>query len=73
MAEGLKRIKGGSVTDALIAATEQADEMKHVLILYEGADGETCGFIVDDTFEKQTANFLVDKFKASLFGNLEKF
>lgn len=67
MAEGIKRLKGGSVTEALISAAEQAEDMKHVLILYEGSDGETCGFIVDETFEKQTANFLVDKFKAYLF------
>jgi hypothetical protein len=73
MTDRLKRIKSGNVTDALIAATEQADEMKHVMILYEGVDGETCGFIVDDTFEKQTANYLVDKFKAFLFNGIEGF
>lgn len=67
MGDGIKRIKGGSVTDALIQAAEQAEEMKHVLILYEEADGEHAGFIVDDTFDKKTANFLVDKFKSYLF------
>jgi hypothetical protein len=73
MGEGIKRIKGGSVTDALISATEQAEEMKHVLILYEEADGEHAGFIVDDTFDKKTANYLVDKFKAFLFNGIEGF
>jgi hypothetical protein len=62
----LKRIKSSSVTDALISATEQAETMKHVIILYEETDGEHAGFIVDDTFDRATCNFLVDKFKSYL-------
>jgi hypothetical protein len=67
VSEGIKRIKSGSVTDALISATEQAEDMRHVIILYEEADGKHAGFIVDDTFDRATANFLVDKFKNYLF------
>jgi len=64
MAEDLKRVKCTSVTEALIMATEEAEKMRHVLVLYEDADGVGLGgMICDDTLDAKTCNWLVDQMK----------
>ena len=67
MGETFKRVKCGSVTDALISATEHADDMGHVIILYEGKDSDPGGMICDDSVDVKTANYIIDQFKAYIF------
>jgi hypothetical protein len=67
MAEDLKRVKCSSVTDALIMATEEAEIMGHVLIIYEKANGDPGGMICDDSLEVKTANWLLDQAKRYLW------
>ena len=61
------RIIRCDVTEALIKATEEADAMKKVLVLYEGKDGKVGGVICNDGMTSKDANFLCDQFKAWLF------
>jgi len=73
MAGSLKRVKCGNVTDALIAATERADEMEHVLIIYEGKGEDPGGLVCDDSLDVKTANYVVDQLKAYLFRHIKEF
>ena len=61
------RIIRGDVTEALVAAAEDADRMKNVMVLYEGKDGKVGGVICNDGMTSKDANFLCDEFKAWLF------
>jgi len=60
-----KRITCGSVTDALIRATEQADSMENVLILsWQKTKG--CKMFSDSSITVSEANMLLDVFKHHL-------
>jgi hypothetical protein len=71
--EPLKRISGGSVTETLITATERADEMSHVLILWEGKDGDPGGVTSDDTMDVKLANYLANQLIAWLHRHVKEF
>ena len=73
MAEDLKRMKCGSVTGALIAATENAESMSHVLIIWEGVGDDPGGCSSDDAMDVKTANYLVDQLKNWLFRHVKEF
>jgi hypothetical protein len=73
MAEVFKRVKCGNVTDALIAATEHAEDMEHVLIIYEAKGEDPGGMICDDSLDVKTANYIIDQFKAYIFRHIKEF
>jgi hypothetical protein len=65
----MKRIQKNTVTDALMEALENSEQMESVIILYENKpDSDTStGFFTTQDTDVATANFLVDTFKAWLF------
>ena len=73
LAEELRRMKCGSVTEALIAATESADKMSHVLIIWEGVGDDPGGCTSDDGMDVKTANYLTDQLKNWLFRHVKEF
>lgn len=60
MPEDLKRVSCTTVTEALIAATEEAEDMGHVLIIYERANGDPGGIVCDNSLTVRDANWLLD-------------
>lgn len=73
MGDTFKPIKLGTVTDALIAATERADEMQHVLVIYEGKGDDPGGIVCDEGLDVKTANYVCDQLKAWLFRHIREF
>jgi hypothetical protein len=71
----MKRLTSSTVTEALMAAMEEADRMENVIILYdtkrddEGPD--TSGMFVNEGLDTKTVNYMVDCFKAWLYRNIE--
>jgi len=65
----MKRINKSSVTDSLLEALENAENMEHVIILYQNKKDQESpmGFITTEDTEVATANYLVDSFKSWLF------
>lgn len=76
MAKGfkaMKRIAKSTVTDAIMEAMEMADEMESIIILYQNKpEAKVCnGFITSEDTKMETANFLVDQYKAMIFGSFD--
>jgi hypothetical protein len=68
--EDFKRINKSSVTEALMEALENADNMKHVFIVYETIDGNkdsSGGIIAQEDTTLGQLNYLLDKVKAWIF------
>lgn len=67
-----ERIKCTTVTDTIAHAMENAENIDQILILYreKSDDGEnaTYGHISNDGMTQGESNFLVDAFKAWMFG-----
>ncbi len=61
----MQRIKCNSVTEALVDAMEKADEMEHVLILYQTKReyDKNSGSFNDASLTINEANWIIDKFK----------
>ena len=73
MGETFKRVKSGTVTDALIAATERAEEMDHVLIVYEGKGDSPGGLVCDEGLDVKTANYIISQFQHWIFRHVREF
>jgi hypothetical protein len=60
-----ERIKCSTVTDALIAATERADEMEHCIVLWTGKPGNkvSTGFFTDHDLTVETTLWMLESFK----------
>lgn len=73
---GLKDIslanKRGDVTETIAAAMEHADQMEHVLIIYQNKEDTEIshGFFQNDSMQVQTANYLCDVFKSWIINSL---
>ena len=63
MAEAIKRVVCNTVTEALIRATEEAEDMGHVAIVYEKANGDPGGLFADEKMDLKTLNWLLDQAK----------
>lgn len=68
----MKRIISNSVTEALLSTLEIAEEIEHVVIIYQTKKDskEPSGFNANDEQEIATSNYLVDGYKAWLFKNI---
>jgi len=73
----MKRIQCNTVTDTIARMMEEAPGVDQVLILYrftptgdlkDGSARATYGHMCNDALTEGDANFLVDSFKAWLFG-----
>lgn len=73
MAEDLRRMKCGSVTDALIAATESADDMDHVLVVYQGKGDKPGGLVCDDGLDVKTALWITKQLEHWMFRHEKEF
>lgn len=69
MAE-LKRVACSTVTDALISATEMAEEIGHVVIIYERTNGDPGGFICNESMDASKMNWLLDQAKHWLWRSI---
>lgn len=67
-----KRLVCNSATEALVKAAENADEMQHVVILYNGKDGEPDGIFCDNGITEHQMNWMLDQFKMYLFRHVKK-
>lgn len=67
----MQRIATKDVTDTLALAMENADRMKHCLIIYETIEGESCayGFMSNEEADLKTANYMCDIFKSYVLQN----
>jgi len=67
----MKRIKSGSVTEALMSVMEDSDEIDQVLIIYRKkgstVDKGNYAFHQNQELTLETSLFLVEMFKAWLF------
>lgn len=73
MADAFKRVKVGTVTDALIAATEQADEMDHVLIVFQGKGDHPGGMVCDENLDVKTALYITKQLEHWMFRHVKEF
>ena len=66
-----KRINCSSVTETLMRATEQADRMEFVVVLYETHDSEETpgGLITQKDVTLAEVNWLLDQAKVWLFSD----
>lgn len=70
----MERIKVSTVTEALMKAMEQADDLEHVVVIYQRKkDTEkrfSLGYYADADVELQTLNYLLDTLKFYLLGRI---
>lgn len=64
------RIVRGDVTEALIKAAEEADDMRNVLVLYEAKDGKVGGVICNSEMTSKDAVYLCGQFNAWIFSHV---
>ena len=67
----MKRIAVGTATETLIQALENAEQMRHVLILYdtkEGADHDH-GMFIDREMDAGCMNYMLDVAKHWIFSD----
>jgi hypothetical protein len=69
----MKRLTCSTVTDALMAAMEEADRMENVIILYDCKPDQenVSGMFVNEGLDTKTVNYMIDCFKAWLWKNIE--
>lgn len=66
-----KRLICNDVTEALVKAAEFADSMEHVVILYDGKDGEPDGIFCNNGITEERTNWLLDQLKIFLFRHVK--
>lgn len=74
----MEKNKVETTADVLVKAFEMADDIEHVIVIYQrkvdhpSPNGAHVGFVESNELTIRDANFLVDAYKSWLWSSMEK-